>query len=165
MKYSPAQLWQQSLQLIKGNVTEQQYETWFKPIVFESYSPATMTILVQVPSPFVYEYLEENFVDLIGKALKRFFGQNVRLTYRVITDKTGKLIAIKNVTENNDLMIIEKSGRTIRMAVTDIRVAGRATQGVKLINIKDGDSIAAVSTVEKNNEEETVNNTEEDNNN
>jgi DNA gyrase subunit A len=51
------------------------------------------------------------------------------------------------------------------MAVTDIRVAGRATQGVKLINIKDGDSIAAVSTVEKNNEEETVNNTEEDNNN
>ena len=80
-------------------------------------------------------------------------------------DKTGKLIAIKNVTENNDLMIIEKSGLTIRMAVTDIRVAGRATQGVKLINIKDGDSIAAVSTVEKNNEEEPVNNTEEDNNN
>jgi DNA gyrase subunit A len=62
-------------------------------------------------------------------------------------------------------MIIEKSGLTIRMAVTDIRVAGRATQGVKLINIKDGDSIAAVSTVEKNNEEEPVNNTEEDNNN
>ena len=89
MKYSPAELWQQSLQLIKGNVSEQQYETWFKPIVFESYSPATMTILVQVPSPFVYEYLEENFVDLIGKALKRFFGQNVRLTYRVITDKTN----------------------------------------------------------------------------
>ncbi|MBO4658520.1 MAG: chromosomal replication initiator protein DnaA [Prevotella sp.] len=89
MKVSPAQLWQQSLQLIKGNVTEQQYETWFKPIVFVSYTPATMTILVQVPSPFVYEYLEENFVDLIGKALKRFFGQNVRLTYRVITDKTN----------------------------------------------------------------------------
>ena len=89
MKVSPAQLWQQSLQLIKGNVSEQQFETWFKPIVFVSYSPATMTILVQVPSPFVYEYLEENFVDLIGKALKRYFGQNVRLTYRVITDKTN----------------------------------------------------------------------------
>lgn len=68
-----------------------------------------------------------------------------------ITEKTGKLIAIKNVTENDDLMIIEKSGLTIRMAVSDIRVAGRATQGVKLINIKDGDSIAAVSTVEKSN--------------
>ena len=89
MKVSPAQLWQQSLQLIKGNVSEQQFETWFKPIVFVSYSPATMTILVQVPSPFVYEYLEENFVDLIGKALKRYFGQNVRLTYRAVTDKTN----------------------------------------------------------------------------
>lgn len=71
-----------------------------------------------------------------------------------ITEKTGKLIAIKNVTENDDLMIIEKSGLTIRMAVSGIRVAGRATQGVKLINIKDGDSIAAVSTVEKSNEDE-----------
>ena len=71
-----------------------------------------------------------------------------------ITDKTGKLIAIKNVTENDDLMIIEKSGLTIRMAVSDIRVAGRATQGVKLINIKNGDSIAAISTVEKGGDEE-----------
>ena len=51
-------------------------------------------------------------------------------------------------------MIIEKSGLTIRMAVSDIRVVGRATQGVKLINIKEGDSIAAVSTVDKNGEEE-----------
>ena len=74
-----------------------------------------------------------------------------------ITDKTGKLIAIKNVTERDDLMIIEKSGLTIRMAVSDIRVAGRATQGVKLINIKEGDSIAAVSSVDKGNEEETNN--------
>lgn len=71
-----------------------------------------------------------------------------------ITEKTGKLIAIKNVTENNDLMIIEKSSLTIRMAVSDIRVAGRATQGVKLINIKNGDSIAAISTVEKGDDEQ-----------
>ena len=71
-----------------------------------------------------------------------------------ITEKTGKLIAIKNVTENDDLMIIEKSGLTIRMAVSDIRVAGRATQGVKLINIKEGDSIASLSTVAKNEENE-----------
>ncbi|MGN0198654.1 MAG: DNA gyrase subunit A [Candidatus Cryptobacteroides sp.] len=66
-----------------------------------------------------------------------------------ITEKTGKLVAIKNVTENNDLMIIEKSGLTIRMSVSDIRLAGRVTQGVKLINIKEGDSIAAVSTVNR----------------
>ena len=72
-----------------------------------------------------------------------------------ITDKTGDLIAIKNVTDADDLMISTKSGLTIRMAVSDIRVAGRATQGVRLINIKEGDSIAAVSVVAKNDEEET----------
>ncbi len=72
-----------------------------------------------------------------------------------ITEKTGKLIAIKNVTETNDLMIITKSGLTIRMKVSDIRLAGRATQGVKLINVKDGDSIAAISCVEAGEDEET----------
>ena len=81
-----------------------------------------------------------------------------------ITEKTGKLIAIKNVTENDDLMIIEKSGLTIRMAVSDIRVAGRATQGVKLINIKEGDSIASLSTVDKNNTETEEEVTNDDNN-
>ena len=70
-----------------------------------------------------------------------------------ITDKTGALVAIKNVTDENDLMIINRSGLTIRMAVSGIKVAGRATQGVKLINIKDGDSIAAVSAVNKTEEE------------
>ncbi len=83
-----------------------------------------------------------------------------------ITEKTGKLISIKNVTEANDLMIIEKSGLTIRMAVSDIRVAGRATQGVKLINIKEGDSIAAVSVVDGAEEEasgETENNNTDNN--
>ncbi len=89
MKQNPSELWERSLQLIKGNVSEQQYKTWFEPIVFESYSPATMTLLVQVPSPFVYEYLEENFVDLISKVLRRVFGQSVRLSYRIITDKTN----------------------------------------------------------------------------
>lgn len=69
-----------------------------------------------------------------------------------ITDKTGKLIALKDVTDDKDLMIINKSGITIRMAVSDIRVAGRATQGVKLINIREGDSIAAVCVVNKSEE-------------
>ena len=70
-----------------------------------------------------------------------------------ITDKTGSLVAMKNVTDENDLMIINRSGLTIRMAVSDIRVAGRATQGVRLINIKEGDSIAAVSAVNRAEEE------------
>ena len=70
-----------------------------------------------------------------------------------ITEKTGDLVAIKNVTDENDLMIINRSGLTIRMAVSGIKVAGRATQGVRLINIKEGDSIAAVSVVNKSEDE------------
>jgi len=66
-----------------------------------------------------------------------------------ITEKTGKLISINSVTDADDLMIINKSGLTIRMAVEDLRVMGRATQGVKLINIKGNDSIAAVTKVMK----------------
>jgi DNA gyrase subunit A len=71
-----------------------------------------------------------------------------------ITEKTGALISINAVTDTDDLMIINKSGLTIRMAVEDLRVMGRATQGVKLINIKGNDSIAAVTKVMKDDEEE-----------
>ena len=72
-----------------------------------------------------------------------------------ITEKTGALVAIKNVTDEDDLMIINRSGMTIRMPVSTIRVAGRATQGVKLVSIREGDSIAAVSVVAHSDEEET----------
>ena len=71
-----------------------------------------------------------------------------------ITEKTGKLIAIKSVTDANDLMIINRSGLTIRIPVGDIRLSGRATQGVKVINLRDGDSIASVIPVPKSDEEE-----------
>lgn len=91
MLASPKALWDNSLLFIKDSVTEQQYNTWFKPIVFESYKPSTKTLLVQVPSPFVYEYLEQNFVDLLSKVLHRNFGEGIRLTYRVVTDKEHKL--------------------------------------------------------------------------
>ena len=70
-----------------------------------------------------------------------------------ITEKTGDLVTIKNVTDLDDLMIINKSGIAIRIAVSDLRVMGRATQGVKLINIKENDSIAAVAKVMKDDEE------------
>ncbi len=66
-----------------------------------------------------------------------------------ITPKTGGLVAIKNVTDTDDLMIINKSGIAIRMSVEDLRVMGRATQGVRLINLREGDSIAAVAKVMK----------------
>jgi DNA gyrase subunit A len=73
-----------------------------------------------------------------------------------ITEKTGKLISISAVTDADDLMIINKSGLTIRMAVEDLRVMGRATQGVKLINLKGSDSIAAVTKVMKDDVAEVI---------
>ncbi|WP_353079841.1 DNA gyrase C-terminal beta-propeller domain-containing protein, partial [Flavobacterium sp.] len=79
-----------------------------------------------------------------------------------ITEKTGSLIAINNVTDDDDLMIINKSGLTIRMMVSDLRVMGRATQGVRLINIKGNDSIAAVTKVLR--EDEVVVELDEDGN-
>jgi hypothetical protein len=71
-----------------------------------------------------------------------------------ITEKTGKLISIQAVTDENDLMIINRSGLTIRTAVDQIRVAGRATQGVRIINLREGDAIASVIAVPANEEEE-----------
>ena len=91
MKQNPAELWSKCLLVIKNNVSEQQFKTWFEPIVFESYTPASMTIVVKVPSPFVYEYLEENFIDLISKVLKREFGNGVKLAYKIVTDKTNNI--------------------------------------------------------------------------
>lgn len=71
-----------------------------------------------------------------------------------VTDKTGELVAIKDVTDNDDLMIINKSGIVIRIGVSDLRVMGRATQGVRLITLKGEDSIASIAKVEHEDEEE-----------
>ena len=78
-----------------------------------------------------------------------------------ITDKTGHLMALKNVVDTNDLMIINKSGIMIRLAIADLRVMGRATQGVRLINLKDKDSIAAVTKVEIEENDDIVDELEE----
>lgn len=73
-----------------------------------------------------------------------------------ITDKTGPLVAIKGVTDDNDLMIITRSGLTIRVDMSELRLTGRATQGVRLINLREGDAIAAVSPVAKSEDEEVA---------
>ena len=91
MKVSPDSSWGKAVALIKQNVTQQQFETLFKPIVFEHYDKEKKTILVQVPSLFVYEYLEENFLALLKTVLYRTFGEGAQLTYRVVTDKEHKL--------------------------------------------------------------------------
>lgn len=91
MKANSDARWDKALALIRDNVTEQIYKTWFMPIVFEHFDEARKMILVQVPSPFVYEYLEENFVDLLSNVLHRCFGQGIGLSYRVVTDKEHNL--------------------------------------------------------------------------
>jgi len=91
MSKSHKALWTDCLQIIQANVTEQQFKTWFAPIVFESYSETEHTLLVQVPSPYVYEYLEQYYVGLLSKVLARVFGTNVVLRYRIVTDKANKI--------------------------------------------------------------------------
>ena len=84
MLASPKALWDNCLAAIREAVSEQHFNTWFKPIVFESYKPATKTLLVKVPSTYFYEYLEAHFVDLLSKVLRQNFGDGIRLTYRVV---------------------------------------------------------------------------------
>ena len=91
MQNSQHARWDECLRLIKANVTEQQFKTWFAPIVFESYSETEHTLLVQVPSSYVYEYLEQYYVGLLSKVLARVFQTNVVLRYRIVTDKAHKL--------------------------------------------------------------------------
>ena len=85
MSNSHQVLWDNCLQLIQANVTEQQFKTWFAPLVLESYSEAKHELLVQVPSRYVYEYLEQYYVGLLSKVLARVFGTNVVLRYRILT--------------------------------------------------------------------------------
>ena len=87
MSNSHKALWDECLRLIKANVSEQQFKTWFAPIVFDSFSESTHTLQVQVPSPYVYEYLEQYYVGLLSKVLTRVFGDNVKLSYRIVTVK------------------------------------------------------------------------------
>lgn len=91
MNVSPNEAWEKTLTLIRENVSEQQYNTWFKPIVYESFEESNRTLLVQVPSPFVYEYLEENYIDLLSKVLRRTFCDQIRLKYRIVTDQEHHL--------------------------------------------------------------------------
>ena len=90
MQKSHKALWDNCLHLIKQNVAEQTFKTWFEPIVFESYDETEKTVLVQVPSPYIYEYLEQYYVRLMAWALQNSFKANVRLKYRLVTDKENK---------------------------------------------------------------------------
>ena len=86
MQHSHQAQWQHCLHLIRQNVTEQIYKTWFEPIVFESYDEEQKTVLVQVPSPYIYEYLEQHYVRLMAWSLNKSFAENAKLKYRLVVD-------------------------------------------------------------------------------
>ena len=111
MQNSHKALWDNCLHLIKQNVSEQTFKTWFEPIVFESYNEEQKTVLVQVPSPYVYEYLEQYYVRLMAWALSNSFKTNVRLTYRLVTDKEHKLT---QDVESEQPMDVEAPAATVR---------------------------------------------------
>lgn len=114
MKAKPTDLWQQALHLMEENVTPQQFNTWFKPIVFKSFKSDSKTVLVQVPSPFVYEYLEENFIDLISKSLNNVFGSGVKLEYYVLTDKTNNISQVIEAGPSDDVHACDSRRPTSR---------------------------------------------------
>jgi chromosomal replication initiator protein len=91
MQNSHKALWDNCLQLIRQNVTEQQFKTWFEPIVFESFSEGDATLLLQVPSAYFCEYLEQYYIRLMYWALTNSFKTKVKLNYRIVTDKEHKL--------------------------------------------------------------------------
>lgn len=90
MDVTPDKHWESALALIAQNVSPQQFDTWFKPIVFESFNDETKLLVLRVPSSFVYEYIEEHYIDLLSRVLFSAFGQRIRLTYRVVVDSEHK---------------------------------------------------------------------------
>ena len=107
MSNSHQALWDNCLHLIQANVTEQQYKTWFAPIVFESYSETEHTLLVQLPSRYVFEYLEQYYVGLLSKVLARVFGTDVKLNYRIVEVKGSQHDVVTEVESEGPSMIEE----------------------------------------------------------
>ena len=90
MNVTPDKHWESALALIAQSVSQQQFDTWFKPIVFESFNNDTKLLVLRVPSSYVYEYIEEHYIDLLSRVLFSAFGQRIRLTYRVVVDSEHK---------------------------------------------------------------------------
>ncbi len=127
MSKSHKALWADCLQIIQANVTEQQFKTWFAPIVFESFSEAEHTLLVQVPSPYVYEYLEQYYVGLLSKVLARVYGTNIVLRYRIVTDKSNRL---SQEVESDGPTSVEAPHATVRGNQTPTTLDAAVPQGL-----------------------------------
>lgn len=123
MNVSPNVLWDKCLALIRENLSEQQFNAWFKGIVFESFNEGTKTVLLRVPSMFVYEYLEENYVDLLRKVLTRNFGPNINLSYRVVTDNENKQTQTLEGDEPTDEALKPRQREDVNQAPTMLDAA------------------------------------------
>ena len=130
MSNSHKALWAECLQLIKANVTEQQYKTWFAPIVFESFSESERTLLVQVPSPYVYEYLEQYYVGLLSKVFERVFGTNVVLRYRIVTVVADNNRKIVQEVEGDRPSSVEAPAQTSRGNLSPTTLDAAVPQGL-----------------------------------
>ena len=117
---SPDKLWDKCLALISGNVSEQQYKAWFQPLAFESFNETTHELVLQVPSPFIYEFLEENYVDLLSKVLRKYYGEGVKLHYRVVVDRENNGVqVIAAQPKEVDLPIPKRSGLNTSPTILD----------------------------------------------
>ena len=117
-------LWDNCLQLIRQNVNEQQYKTWFEPIVFESYSESEATLLLQVPSAYFCEYLEQHFIRLMYWALTNSFKANVKLNYRIVTDKEHKLNRVEEAEKPADIDV-PAAGTHVNQSPSVLEAAAR----------------------------------------
>lgn len=118
MKGSPQLQWKQCLEIIRNNVSEQLYNTWFEPIQCLSFQNRTLTI--QVPSQYVYEFLEEHYVGLLRSVLNRVFGTGTRLMYRIDADKTNNLTVDLEAT-TRPVNTSKISGREVNKAPTPLQ--------------------------------------------
>ena len=119
-------LWDKCLALIKENVTEQQFKTWFAPIVFESFDASANTLLLQVQSHYAYEYLEQYYVGLLNKVLARCFGANVVLRYRIVTDSEHHLTQDIDAEQPGDI----EPPRALHLAIQPVDHIGGIEQDV-----------------------------------
>lgn len=123
MKVASDNRWGEVLTLVGKSVSPQQFATWFKPIVFESFAEDTRTVLIKVPSHIVVEYLEENYVDLLSKVLQQVFGSGVRLQYHVLVDQEHGIVQTVEGDESTIPVKTQKPYNPARSVASDADTA------------------------------------------
>lgn len=111
MSLSPNKLWGASLALIKNNVSEQQYNAWFKPLVFSSFREETGDLVVKAPSSFISDYIDENFGSLMISALRHYFGRDIVFSWNVMVDKEHKISQVVESDPSDNVVVARPQTR------------------------------------------------------